>query len=98
MYVRKMIYMTKQNQMCFFDLQNRFSNEFSCETHLFQVKWQDGFTCPVCGCYFFYRGNLSCWNRGHLQVHLNTFCYRFDGTLRRNLFHRLLPSVRRHRP
>lgn len=47
--------MAKQTKMSFFDFQNLFSDESACESYLFQNKWPNGFTCPVCGAHTFYR-------------------------------------------
>lgn len=42
--------MSKKKALSFNQFIKRFSTEEACANYLYQVKWPDGFVCPVCGC------------------------------------------------
>lgn len=41
--------MAKQNEITFSEFQRRFNSEAACYLHLYQMKWPNGFRCPICG-------------------------------------------------
>lgn len=51
------------------EFQDRFGTEDACEKYLFDLKWPDGFECPLCGNddYYYVKGRrlLECTDCGH---------------------------------
>ena len=41
--------MAKQEPISLLEFQARFGNEDACRDHLFQLRWPEGFHCPICG-------------------------------------------------
>lgn len=41
--------MSQKEGISLFEFQNHFSNEETCQEHLFDIRWKDGFSCPRCG-------------------------------------------------
>ena len=42
--------MSQQVGISLFDFHKHFSNEETCQEHLFIMRWKEGFCCPRCGC------------------------------------------------
>ena len=61
--------MTKVKGMTLLDFQSKFHDEQSCQKHLFQLRWGNGFSCPRCHHDRFYfiekRGLYECPSCGH---------------------------------
>ena len=41
--------MAQQEKMTMSEFFKRFGTEDACRSHLYKMKWQDGFVCPKCG-------------------------------------------------
>ena len=46
-----------------FELNDYFSDEYTCKQHLAQIRWKGNLICPRCGCqkfYLFANGDYKC--------------------------------------
>lgn len=53
--------MSNKKTLSFSQFIKRFPTEEACAKYLYQVKWPNGFVCPVCGCRHCY--TISCYGR-----------------------------------
>jgi transposase-like protein len=85
-----MINMAKQEPLTLIQFQKKFATEEACHSHLFTMKWPEGFRwlhTVISNAKATYQGLDS----KHLQAYLNEFCYRFNRRkFKGELFNRLL--------
>jgi transposase-like protein len=73
--------MSKKKALSFSQFIKRFPTEEACANYLYQVKWPNGFVCPVCGCRHCYPvshyGRYQCANCRHqTSLTANTVMHR----------------------
>lgn len=61
--------MAQQKSISFMELQERLNSEEECREFLFELRWPEGFICPMCGCREHYdiktRNKYQCKNCKH---------------------------------
>lgn len=73
--------MSRKKMLSFAQFIKRFPNEKACVEYLYQIKWPNGFVCPVCGCRHCYaiktRRHYQCANCRHqTSLTANTVMHR----------------------
>ena len=64
-------HMAKQKSLTFMEFKKKFNGEEACRTHLFEMRWPDGFRCPKCknqSYYFITTRNLFECTSCHYQA------------------------------